>query len=196
MRYLRYPFALTLLLTAAITGALLIGRAQPLPDRVAVLHLNDMCKLPCWIGITPGVTTLGEAEALVQSVYKTNTQFELIVQPEVAYYQLDVNVPNGLLSIRLYNDRSDIISSRSIVLDTSGLPISVGELYSISGTPHGYQTDFLPLVNLFYSELTVDVNEKPDFLLSPIELIEVYPDTYKLPDSTTWGVFRRHYLKN
>ena len=132
----------------------------------------------------------------MQSVYKTNTQFELIVQPEVAYYQLDVNVPNGLLSIRLYNDRSDIISSRSIVLDTSGLPISVGELYSISGTPHGYQTDFLPLVNLFYSELTVDVNEKPDFLLSPIELIEVYPDTYKLPDSTTWGVFRRHYLKN
>jgi len=78
MRYLRYPFALTLLLTAAITGALLIGRAQPLPDRVAVLHLNDMCKLPCWLGITPGVTTLGEAEKLVQSVYKTDEAFRTV----------------------------------------------------------------------------------------------------------------------
>src|SRR5688572_24925895 len=45
-------------LTAPIS--ILIGRHQPLPERVAMLHLTD-CELPCWIGIVPGKTTVGEA---------------------------------------------------------------------------------------------------------------------------------------
>ena len=52
-----------------ISAAMLIGRAQPLPERVALLHLNDLCKLLCWIGITPGVTTYTQALAIVQQVY-------------------------------------------------------------------------------------------------------------------------------
>ena len=75
MRWLRYPIALTVVLTLAISAAMLIGRAQPLPERVALLHLNDMCKLPCWIGITPGVTTIYEARAIVQQVYSEHFAF-------------------------------------------------------------------------------------------------------------------------
>jgi hypothetical protein len=40
------------------------------PKRVALHHLNDLCKLPCWIGITPGVTmTYEQAQAIVRNVY-------------------------------------------------------------------------------------------------------------------------------
>ena len=56
-------------LALSISAAMLIGRAQPLPERIALLHLNDMCKLPCWIGIMPGVTTYEQARAIVQHVY-------------------------------------------------------------------------------------------------------------------------------
>ena len=56
-------------LALSISAAMLIGRAQPLPERVALLHLNDICKLPCWIGITPGVTTYDQALAIVRRVY-------------------------------------------------------------------------------------------------------------------------------
>ena len=77
MRWLRYPIALTVVLTLAISAAMLIGRAQPLPERVALLHLNDLCKLPCWIGITPGVTTLDDAIARVKDVYGKLPAYDL-----------------------------------------------------------------------------------------------------------------------
>jgi len=107
MRYLLYPFALTLLLTAAITGALLIGRAQPLQDRVSVLHLNDMCRLPCWIGITPGVTTLAEAEIQIHYVYdKLRKGWNLIQETDTRFYLTDAN--NDLIfGISIGLDKND-----------------------------------------------------------------------------------------
>ena len=76
MRWLCYPFALSVALALSISAAMLIGRAQPLPERVALLHLNDICKLPCWIGITPGVTTYDQALAIVRRVYGDRITFD------------------------------------------------------------------------------------------------------------------------
>lgn len=45
-----------------LTGvSLLIGRAQPPPERVERLHLTD-CDPPCWNGITSRVSSRGELE--------------------------------------------------------------------------------------------------------------------------------------
>ena len=137
MRYLRYPFALTLLLTAAITGALLIGRAQPLPDRVAVLHLNDICKLPCWIGITPDVTTLGEAEKLVQSVYKTDEAFRM-QGGDVDWPTSTIDVQNGLYTISFATASAEHDINEKVLtiwLALSESKTSTSNLYPIIGVP-------------------------------------------------------------
>src|SRR5579859_1219802 len=45
-----------------------VARQQPLPPRLAMLHLTD-CELPCWIGITPGVTPADQVKARIEEVY-------------------------------------------------------------------------------------------------------------------------------
>ena len=52
----------------ALSAAVFVGRQKPLPAAFAIYHLSD-CKLPCWIGIIPGKTSLGEALARIDSTY-------------------------------------------------------------------------------------------------------------------------------
>ena len=170
MRYLLYPFALTLLLTAAITGALLIGRAQPLPDRVAVLHLNDMCKLPCWIGITPGVTTLGEAEKLVQSVYKILLETEDVNST----YGLRDHLITGSFDVTLatndfVDDSSQALISR-IMLAPSNSNLMIGDLQSTLGAPEqiAFDDGFFGNVTMRYHAIKVASFFKDDLLSASI----------------------------
>ena len=74
---LAFTSILIALLALTISGALLIGRAQPIPERVAVLHLGDICALPCWIGITPGKTTLSEAQGFIEKIYGTENSVSI-----------------------------------------------------------------------------------------------------------------------
>src|SRR5260370_16815481 len=67
---------LGILLTLVTGTTLLIARAQPPSARVAMLHLDD-CQLPCWIGITPGKTTVGEAKRRIQEVFGDKLVFTL-----------------------------------------------------------------------------------------------------------------------
>ena len=55
-RMFLYSFGFCLLLSALTMVMFLIGRSKPIPDRLTMLHLTD-CQIPCWIGITPGITT-------------------------------------------------------------------------------------------------------------------------------------------
>ncbi len=58
-------FLISLLLIAV---TLFVGRQQEQPPRLEMLHLHD-CQLPCWIGIIPGKTTIGEAKILLTSTF-------------------------------------------------------------------------------------------------------------------------------
>src|SRR5437868_1860445 len=60
--------AITAILLALLGIAMITGRLQPIPPRIAILHLND-CQLPCWIGIIPGKTTMAEALNRTKQVY-------------------------------------------------------------------------------------------------------------------------------
>ncbi len=70
-RLLALLSTLTLIFAFGTVAALLIGRAQPIPPRLAMLHLTD-CDLPCWIGIVPGVTTVGDAKKLIRQMYNAD----------------------------------------------------------------------------------------------------------------------------
>jgi hypothetical protein len=82
---------LTLFLTlAAATGAaIFVGGQQPIPDKLAALHLTD-CLPPCWIGVTPGVTTIDEARNLIEKVYNPESGFT------VQFYS---NGPSDLVAV-------------------------------------------------------------------------------------------------
>jgi hypothetical protein len=73
-RLLKLTSLLVLLLALTISIAVLIGRMQPPPERLAALHMT-YCAPPCWIGIMPGTTTQGEVEALFGEAYPHHEPF-------------------------------------------------------------------------------------------------------------------------
>ena len=199
MRYLRYPFALTLLLTAAITGALLIGRAQPLPDRVAVLHLNDMCKLPCCLGITPGVTTLGEAEKLVQSVYKTDEAFRT-VGGDVDGPKQAIDIQNGAFTIAFEteNPGDDLLKAKvlGIWLEPSKANISTCNLYPIIGVPQMLGIDGLfgsKDIKTYYRAIQISSRPRRDFMFMPIDYLIIADSPDYLPEGVVpWQGYKSY----
>ena len=59
------------LLLAVFLSLSAIGLArasQSIPPELEIYRLN-ICALPCWIGITPGKTTIGEAKTLLKLAY-------------------------------------------------------------------------------------------------------------------------------
>lgn len=46
------------------------------PDSLSIFHF-EYCALPCWIGITPGFTTLNEAKRLIHFVYGNSSEYEI-----------------------------------------------------------------------------------------------------------------------
>jgi hypothetical protein len=75
MRFLLRLTCITLVLCAsAVLIMLAIGQHQPLSADLRMLHLTD-CAPPCWIGITPGVTTMDEAKIRVQKTYRNAASF-------------------------------------------------------------------------------------------------------------------------
>lgn len=64
---MRTFFLFSMVLFALLIGAAVTaGRLQPLPDRLAALHMSD-CLAPCWIGIVPGITPLTEARKRIEA---------------------------------------------------------------------------------------------------------------------------------
>jgi hypothetical protein len=64
-------------LCVLIGFAISLGRQQPLPESVALLHLSD-CELPCWIGIIPGQTTMRQAHDQIIKTYGGQRNYALI----------------------------------------------------------------------------------------------------------------------
>jgi hypothetical protein len=115
-------------LTAPIS--ILIGRHQPLPERVAMLHLTD-CELPCWIGIVPGKTTVGEAVERVKQTYP-NLEFTSFTDESGSYVTgMDSDKLQVQFGITTYDA---VVQNMGIYLKFRP-SVSLGELYSILGEP-------------------------------------------------------------
>src|SRR5262249_23178475 len=68
MRLLKWCFFNWLFCIVAVSLALTIGRLRPLPEKIAILHL-DQCEFPCWSGIILGKTSWGEAIRYIKDEY-------------------------------------------------------------------------------------------------------------------------------
>jgi len=67
LRLLKLTIALTALLSVLIGAAQLVAPRNALHFPLNSINLSAACQLPCWHGITPGVTTVGQMEAIMNS---------------------------------------------------------------------------------------------------------------------------------
>src|SRR5260221_4403477 len=68
-RLLLFLYTLIVVFVLAIIMVLLIGYSQPIPEHITLIHLGDICNLPCWIGIIPGKTHVAEARRIIANIY-------------------------------------------------------------------------------------------------------------------------------
>src|SRR5258707_6670431 len=131
----RIAVAVTLILTVCIALVILLARRQPLPPRLAMLHLTD-CELPCWIGITPGVTPVDQVKARIEAVYG-----------DVSTYRIGDQKSDGLVISRvddLQNSRAMTVqwlpTSQSTVrwlVIASSADLDVADVSEVLGIPLG-----------------------------------------------------------
>ena len=117
--------ALTLAFAACIFAARMIGSTQPPSPALAQLHLTD-CTLPCWLGITPGQTTLVDAVRRVTAAYPKTV-------PSIIDGRL-VNADTTFGQIILMADRAGIV--HRISLPTFRLKgVALADAVSLLGKP-------------------------------------------------------------
>jgi hypothetical protein len=142
IKWFLYSFALMVGFVLAISAAVLIGHRQPITKEIALLHLGDMCELPCWIGITPGKTSVGEARRLIAKIY--NDAEPIALDP--ANGGVNVYSPDGdILWIGL-NGRAGSVPSDDMVVTHIFLgiynPVRLGDVIGVLGSPDAVDTGY------------------------------------------------------
>src|SRR5262249_28077458 len=149
-KFLHHVKICWLLLAASVEVSIIIGERQPVPDRVARLHLTD-CAPPCWIGIVPGVTTLKDANARVIVVYGKSVTF--------IYHGALVEDKNRdqLMSVEFYpaTDDDDIVGAIRLKYSQDGESVSVADVFTIVDPPEnvyiGINSDRFTVITKFLS---------------------------------------------
>src|SRR5215207_2633418 len=86
MRRLILPLLLTCLLLVTFGIAAAVVALRPPPSAWSnTLRLNA-CELPCWIGITPGETSLEDAVARVEVVFGAPEAYSIEVKAALPYW--------------------------------------------------------------------------------------------------------------
>jgi hypothetical protein len=187
---------------ALIGTARLIGRAQPIAQRVALMHLGD-CALPCWIGIEPGQSTLAQARDQITKIFGNSPNYEIKESAGHGQFTIWDKADNLRLGVQV-NAQTNEHTDQSVVTTLSlweydefdtpaGKPILV-ELYSALGDPDnigllgGEGTLFQNL--LYYQhhvEMTLDQNSNrvsTALMYQPVVELVIYSqmparETYK-----------------
>lgn len=158
---------------------MLVARAQAPSDRVAMLHLEE-CQLPCWIGITPGKTTVGEAKQRLQAVFGNSLVFTL---DDARQHWTDVliTLPDSdrhfNVSVGDGQPRNNIMESAVVtaiaIYPNGTMPgserTSFGDLYGLLGSPAydlvGYQNAPCPpklIYDTSHVEMELDTSHCDD----------------------------------
>ncbi|HLY26794.1 MAG TPA: hypothetical protein VKQ72_10675 [Aggregatilineales bacterium] len=190
----RVAGAVLLVLLVCIGLVIFVARQQPLPPRLAMLHLTD-CALPCWIGITPGVTPVEQVKARIESVYGDSK-----------VYHISEDSPNSLDIRRLENRE---MSPEMIVqwiptqqTDAYWQTISInadldaGDAVDLLGTPSGtavmaYQGGLV--TGLFYKDTVVAVLRSRTDLPFPVTVglhDKIIAIAFTVSDFTEYAVER------
>ncbi len=126
-RFLVWVSGLTALFALLIVTIEAISGAYP-PPALAALHLTD-CQLPCWLGITPGQTTLDQAVYRIQTAYPQAT---LNVNRSAASFVVRGN--STRLAINVFADSRAVVSDLLLyTYDFDGL--ALGDVVSLLKKP-------------------------------------------------------------
>ncbi|MEP7290652.1 MAG: hypothetical protein ABI835_02665 [Chloroflexota bacterium] len=103
-----------------------VGSLQPPPAALEQLHLTD-CTLPCWLGITPGITRFDEAAQSITATYPDATTLRNSViladfSPDASYARVSLQAQDGIISWVL------------LTLDDSN-HLAIGDLVALFGSP-------------------------------------------------------------
>src|SRR5579859_7971332 len=74
--FIKITMLIGIMLILAVSTTIIATRQQTDPGQMSMLNL-DRCNLPCWNGITPGTTTISQAEALLSQAYSQNKGFSI-----------------------------------------------------------------------------------------------------------------------
>lgn len=133
---IRIVILFCILQTVVIVVAMLVGRHQPISGELALLRLKD-CAPPCWIGITPGTTTLQQAKQRIAAAFDSTTY--------VIRYK---TTPPELLAFLLY-DRMNPAFGLEVLIAANGIgrdrPIAAISLFFINF--HDFQIPLGEMVN-------------------------------------------------
>src|SRR5579859_3808407 len=213
-RLLTRTLLLTVLLTLVTGTTLLVARAQPPSARVAMLHLDD-CQLPCWIRITPGKTTIGEAKRRLQEVFGDSLVFTLdnarqhwtdvlITLPDSSR-RFNVSIGDG--QPRNNTMESSIVTAIAIYPNGTypgNEQTSIGELYPVLGSPtyevviaEGTSCPRSILYADFRLEIELDVSKcdaqhRSRSVVMPVVVMTLYQNMFSPPNYVLqWRGFGR-----
>ncbi len=141
MRFLKRGFLIWICCSFAIHLAIVIGRQHQLSEKLTDLHLNE-CKLPCWIGIIPGKTTIAEASKYILDTYGSNSSnYAVEFTHDPVWRFMITNKTDGLRIRVSLNELAGqpanaMVNEIYIIFDkNSGYDIVYGDLYSVVGYP-------------------------------------------------------------
>lgn len=117
-RLLSYALALFSLCVLLIAGARWMGARQPQPPIVEGLRLDD-CALPCWIGITPGQTSMEEAYSLMVDAfqYTRNGNRMEVGRFQNLHFFVPVNSPVRALPVTLHTIEDKVALIQLVITD-------------------------------------------------------------------------------
>jgi hypothetical protein len=196
--FLKYAFRLFLASILVLGLALVISRLQPPSPQsktLEMLHLLD-CPLPCWIGIIPGKTTIGETKHLLETTYPAESY-------ELASVQ---NVYDGTDWLNIRNRQDDANFSVSLnvwqdprkktennIIDQVTLrstELILGDWYYVLGRPQALSVTWgnhYAMPNLLYNRQQVRLtlyNPRDNFAVDSPYISAGMLDLY---DPVEWG---------
>jgi len=207
-RFILLTVTLFLLCTASIGTAILIGRQQPLPERIRALHLTD-CAPPCWIGIVPGKTTMHEAQEIVNEIFKKSPYtlvWDTTFSPNLTFHLFQ---PPNSIKILIVHINKDLLNENVGWIDISPetsdhndrLP-TIADLIALWGSPtcvdtvnynlnyNGELGQNIVSLNIIMPLNFMPSNYEKDTGIGSISLGDPLPRS-KVCD---WTAFRKDYL--
>jgi hypothetical protein len=190
---------LCLTLSGMVMLVTVIGRQQPASQALLTLHLTD-CALPCWIGIVPGQTPIGDARYRLAEVFGLPRERFAVPSDNVASV-VWVPLPDAsrpVYHILVYFDsvqnitrRIDVPAGPGTVTRPDGITPSLGDVVSLLGAPSCVLATPVGLWNITYKMpggvIVVRIRGRVLQWTQPVDSLSVErPDTDDLYCRSVW----------
>ena len=151
--------------------------AQIEEDPLTILEMKT-CEPPCWQGITPGVTTLEEANILTQQITYVPSGSD-ILEPDRVFtdgiHGINFRFREPYPDVEIFANEQGVIDRIVFLFDRKNLP-KLGDCTEIFGEPQfiGMSVTFFEARRSFiifaYSQITLQFSRGMAFRLDPVKI--------------------------